>query len=837
MGLTHGAIKQPTRRVVVQFSLLPSRAHTNFCDCPPKISISRYGNTARGFCRRTREARRPDIDLKQFAAIEHMTLSEKTTLSSEEVSNLLASGSVSPQEDIDRLGASALLLENQIKTLVLDNRELLLAETASVRDAAKDFQKLFLSVRSLQSVASRVKAEVSERQVRLSSKIRELANMYETVDLLRQTTYHIKLVQKIKEEYTVSTADEHHDGKTDLSKVARLAMEASQAWKEADLSGIRICEENHKFVEATIVDIRRRAIELLERGVESRNQVDIGSALQALHGLRELGPSLDSLIQEMVQRVKNRFMRSLDAKRVAGAVGLGGLGGIGSGGAVQSQENESKVWSELEKSMDELRESAICASYLEKVLRKRKDLSNTKLVDLLNDDTAHPFATFWEMATGRVKDCFEAVMVSRSRIVRDTLAGHYQRLAGLLEGILASITRETMDGRSRTISDNQYNMYYAMVSSVESEYLTTTQARLESLALTAFPGGARPLPSQVDLQALNARLFEEMKSAHRAGGRVAALAMSVVGTVLLTVASQARDMGDVVNTITNSAAQERNLDLVKCVEDLAKNAVIMQAKLVTSTSSKAARALDVPLDALRQTALELLEPVYKSHTDHMKNIIKKIHTGNFAAAECAESEVATPSSYIMELNNALSLFGRDVLRVSSTTTRSASSRDANKDSVTTSLTSSMCSSLMLCWIKHASFVRPLTTPGKLQLAKDAAELERGLRLLTTRFDISQLHTFKKLAFMDSISDVKAMAMRKQLPRSVILHHLFSRLPESISSPHTRSKLSPIQYYIWVEDHSEEEVLKLINTTLAGTTDVPTLAGDPVVGLMNSLLAM
>ena len=122
-------------------------------------------------------------------------------LSSEEVAALITSGSVSDtQADIDRLRASAELLDEQIKSLVLDNRELLLAETARIGDAAKDFQKVFLSVRSLQNVASKVAAEVAEPRALLSAKTRELADMYELVDLLRQTTRQTRLVQRIKAE-------------------------------------------------------------------------------------------------------------------------------------------------------------------------------------------------------------------------------------------------------------------------------------------------------------------------------------------------------------------------------------------------------------------------------------------------------------------------------------------------------------------------------------------------------------------------------------------------------------------------------------------------------------
>ena len=758
-------------------------------------------------------------------------------LSSDEVSALITSGSVSDtQADIDRLRASAELLNEQIKSLVLDNRELLLAETARIGDAAKDFQKVFLSVRSLQNVASKVAAEVAEPRALLSAKTRELADMYELVDLLRQTTRQTRLVQRIKAEFGDSNSNSNSNSKefADLSKVARLLTEAQQAWDAADLTGIRVCEDNQRYVESTRADVRRQATELLERGVESRNQTDIGVALHALYSLEELGPSLDSLTQEMVQRVKKRFMRSLDPKWLVSGGGMG-IGNIGNmGGSQQSAGDGIKVWEELEKSMDELRESAVCAWYLEKVLGRKIDLSD-------DQHHSHPFASFWTMAATRVKECFDAAMVARSRAVRNTLVGNYQRLAGLLEDTLGSIAKETMAGRTSAVSDELANAYYGVVSSVEAEYLQSIQTRLESLAVTAFHGSASaPLPTQVDLQGLHAGFFEEMKRAQRGGERIVTLSAAVLGTVLLTIASQARDMGDVItstsSTVPSATTIERNVALAESVENLAKLAVSLPIPV------RAARSLDGTVGVLRQTTRELLEPIFKTKMENAEGIMQKMHAVNFAAAQGAESEVASPSSYMVELSATLATFGRVLRRSLSKTLNlpSTTPHSANMSpTVASSLMITFCSTVARCWITHASLIRPLTTPGKLQLAKDAAELEASLRQLSATpipAAISKIHDFKRLLFADNLGDVNALATGSAagnvLPRCVVLHHLFSRLPESISSPHARNKLSAAQYYAWIEDHPEEEVLQLIKAALSASG---ASSSDPVVALMNTLL--
>jgi hypothetical protein len=46
-----------------------------------------------------------------------------------------------------------------------------------------------------------------------------------------------------------------------------------------------------------------------------------------------------------------------------------------------------------------------------------------------------------------------------------------------------------------------------------------------------------------------------------------------------------------------------------------------------------------------------------------------------------------------------------------------------------------------------------------------------------------------------------------------LHHLFSRAPATLESPHTRSRLTPGQYSLWLDEHSQEEALKFARTAL------------------------
>jgi len=61
-------------------------------------------------------------------------------------------------------------------------------------------QRIGLSVRSLQMVAARVRAEVAEPYAQIATRTRQLRNLQATVDLLRHVIHRLKLVQKLRQQ-------------------------------------------------------------------------------------------------------------------------------------------------------------------------------------------------------------------------------------------------------------------------------------------------------------------------------------------------------------------------------------------------------------------------------------------------------------------------------------------------------------------------------------------------------------------------------------------------------------------------------------------------------------
>ena len=224
------------------------------------------------------------------------------------------------------------------------------------------------------------------------------------------------------------------------------------------------------------------------------------------------------------------------------------------------------------------------------------------------------------------------------------------------------------------------------------------------------------------------------------------------------------------------------------------------------------------MERLRLVTYSLLLPIFRSQSAEMEKIIQKMHSLNFGAEDGSESEVAESSSYVRDLMSSLMSFRHEYLSKCLLTSMSSGT-----PTVAHTMAVNMAGQVLTFWVKEASLVRPLTNPGKLQFAKDAAEIESGIEQhlmgpnrsskSALMESVVQFKSFRRLVFLDEHSMDSLQDSLNSLPITVILHHLLSQLPPEIESPYTRNKLSVVQYSTWMDDHSDEEILKQLKATL------------------------
>jgi conserved oligomeric Golgi complex subunit 5 len=139
--------------------------------------------------------------------------------------------------------------------------------------------------------------------------------------------------------------------------------------------------------------------------------------------------------------------------------------------------------------------------------------------------------------------------------------------------------------------------------------------------------------------------------------------------------------------------------------------------------------------------------------------------------------------------------------------------------------------ILRAFVLHVSIVKPLDEPCKLQLTGDMTELEfflgafvsegkskgkRGVGASIGGLDAAgaeyrALRAMRPLLFLETARLAEAGGT-VGLPPLVVLHHILVRAP--IPLPHTLHGWQAAEYVRWVEEHSAEEALTLVEGGLS-----------------------
>ena len=766
----------------------------------------------------------PDFDAAQFA------------------SNALEDKRTTAQAQIDYLQQGIVQLDNQLRHLVLHHRTELIDHSSRLDDADASLQRISLSVRSLQSVAARVRAEIMEPYQHISTRTQQLSNVQKTVDLLRHSIHRVKLVQRLRTEMASGSTEI-----MEIAKAARLLSEIRAADAAADLSGLTAVDADADFLASTNAIVRSQINAALRAGLDSLSQADVGSALQALHNLQELRPVIETYIDNVVLALEKNFTAAMDARKLSASTTPGGVtGGTGGGRSVvgtlqgSTARVQEALWERLHECLEQLWRTSVAVWHLQRVLMKKRDpLTHELFIDVVasrdvgtdNGSGQLPLDRFWELAVSALSQAFaSAFSAQRGGFVREALVAGYPRLAEALE---ASCTRIMKDGFARDAPDaltpQQAAALLGTPVDAERTYLSAVHHRLQSSAATAFAGGSRALPSAADLTTLVARAHEELKTASAGGDRLATLVAAVVGSAIKTCADRAEIMaagGPEIRSVAGGCTpgQARNIALCNALQEVHRSVAALTPRL----PAPAAAALMGPLDAVQSVTLDLVAPLFRAMVDAAQERILRIHSLNLGAGvssstSTSEQQQQEPAEVVVETSACI----RDLVRqltqwrveylAKFTPPPGLMTGPTAASSVPRALVERMASRILIFYIRHAALVRPLSPSGKLQLAKDGGELEASVsqQLLPAEqigAPLRALRAFRRLLFTNT-SDIEGSLSLKEVPRVALLHHLFTRLSPSFASPHTRNKLSPSQYSLWLDEHSQEEAIKFIRAAV------------------------
>ncbi|CAA0816121.1 Golgi transport complex protein-related [Striga hermonthica] len=727
----------------------------------------------------------------------------------------LSSGSAASR--IEKLQEGLRLLDTQLRHEVLSRHHELLDQLSSVKLAESSLSSLRSSLSSLQSSVRRARAELSEPHRAIEVQTRQLNNLHSTSLLLQYSIRALRLIQKLR-----NLVDSQPDSsKWDLSKAAQLHFEILTLYNEYHLSGIDVVDTELKWVTEIGSKIREEGMKVLEKGLESLNQPEVGLGLQVFYNMGELRGTVDGLVSKYKQIGVKSVNTALDMKAVSGGgYGSGGPGGVQRHGTPQigsGAKAREALWQRMSGCMDQLHLVLLAVWHLQRVLSKKRDpFTHVLLLDEVMQD-GDPMLTdrVWDALTKSFASQMKSVFTASS-FVKEIFTSGYPKLVMMIENLLERISRDTdVKGVPPALSSKGKEQMVASIEIFQNAFLGLCLNRLSDLVNSVFSTSNRGgVPSKEHIARITSRIQEEVEAVQQ-DGRLTLLVLREINKVLILLAQRVEyqiSTGPEARQITGPAtpAQVKNFTLYQHLQEIHIRITSMLAGLPTVASD----VLSPALGAIHGVAVDSVTSLFQAMLDRLESCILQIHDQNFGTLGLDAAMDSNASPYMEELQKNIIHFRAEFL---SRLLPSSGAISTGIETICTRLVRSMASRVLTFFLRHASLVRPLSESGKLRMARDMAELE--LVVAQNLFPVEQLgvpyralRAFRPVIFLET-SQLGSSPLLQDLPPSVVLHHMYSRGPEDLQSPLQRNKLTPLQYSLWMDSQGEDQIWKGVKATL------------------------
>jgi hypothetical protein len=683
----------------------------------------------------------------------------------------------------------------------------------------------------------RVRVEIAEPHRQIAARTRQLAALSATVELLHTLIRFLKLTAKLRESLGGPGAD--------LAKAAKTLSEIGTLRAEADLAGVAVVDAELPFLARAAADVRAEAAASLQRGLESLSQSEVGAALQVLANLGELSAHTERTVAAYAKRAAAAAAEALDATKLgaaaaaaaaAGGAGAGGAAGAGGrpGAPTTGARAADALWARLDAGLDKVAACAAAVWHLQRVLAKKRDpVTHALFLDDVAPPggsgggqlaAALPFDRFWGALTRALAEHFGRAY-SAGGFVRDTLLGGYPRLLGALEALFARLLKEC-DAKEKgvppAVRKGEAGALCRAAEAFQNGYLARSLARLNDAAGAAFPpagrdgapgggggGAVAGAPAPSDVAKYVARVHDELVAAGAHAGLCAAVAGGVAKSLTLFAekCEYACAAGPEARQVTGpaSAAQARTLAAATALE--AAHAAL--APFLPALPPAAADALAPALARLHACAADALAPLFRAAAERAEAAVAGMHGEAWGGATPGGGNSAACAALVAVLGHFHAEFAG---RLSPSLPRGG----ALSPPPSRALAAQLAARVLTLFVRHAALLRPLSESGKLRLAQDCAELELAVGALAPLEALGPtyraLRALRPLLFLDTAA-VAGSPLVAELPPSAVLHHLLSRAPPEVASPHARAGLTLQQYATWLERASEADVWRGVKAVL------------------------
>ncbi|KAF9207333.1 Conserved oligomeric Golgi complex subunit [Haplosporangium sp. Z 27] len=393
-----------------------------------------------------------------------------------------AKGELDIATSLSSLSFSIDSLNKQLHEQVTTHYNDLLSQAAGIRELETVLETVKLGLKTLSTSMERLSFKIKTPFEQIQTYTIQLERLQTVSEMLRRVLRFLYLSKRLEMQMP--------GGDLELTKAALTLSEVDALLQESDLEGITVVDKEIKNLESVRGKIVLSADRILQEGMESQNQAQVGSALQVFYSLKRLELKIVAMTSLISNKLQLQIKQAVDIQSLQKEAKESG-GGASSGfvgGGVRRNNGEPSVgaaalwtsilWKRMEKLIDEMYSGCIKIYLLERVLaRKRDPLTQISFLEIAsNSMDGNMVHRFWQSLSAHLEQELKTAARS-SQFLHQALIDGFPRLLNLLHEFFSRVSVHSNIATSDEGQSPEIVLMLRAISSFEAAYKTKTAQR------------------------------------------------------------------------------------------------------------------------------------------------------------------------------------------------------------------------------------------------------------------------------------------------------------------------------------------------------------------------
>ncbi|KAL5254224.1 hypothetical protein ACHWQZ_G013859 [Mnemiopsis leidyi] len=693
--------------------------------------------------------------------------------------SIIASSTVS--QTLQALQTGVEKLNFALEEHVSDHYEDLINQATGMDILEESLAIVKTRIDQLQRSMTTIKKRLSEPYNQMTVRTQQLGRLQKTCDVLRRVTRIQYLTKRLKQQLD--------GGIKEITKTSQTFNELQYLYGDGDLEGIEVIDKDIDWVKKARADMEVQAEQLLTQGLSSFNQNQTSTALQVFNSIGTLqlvvSKTLQSKCGSVEQNLKSALSGSYEQSYNGAAPGGANIG--------NTTAWRASLWTSLDKWSNNISSQYNQIHVLHRTLVRRRDASSQKT--LLEECNVTPIQTYVSAVSSALQQELRNVNSSAKQALNMEYPKALRLVVSLWNHFSAKLDVEGLED----VTLPNINIR-EVLTPFQCTYLARSLNRLLDPVNIAFPG--KTVPSTSEMESIVRIMVSELTAA-RGDEELKKLSTNNILKAIRDILNKCESLthhGSGINDITSAPTQYhiRNIQVINVL-------CTLHSKLEEVPADLSAGKTEV-WNMISDSVNSLLDP-FRSQIEH---ILNTIHDTDFGFDK---QDITDCSTYINLIEETINHLVSNYL-----------SHVSNKTTVLPKL-QDFQDSLISLYLHHLCAVRPLGEGGKMMIATDIAEMERVLGGLLDEHAVSEqfkvLRAFRAVLFL-SVEDLCTV---RNVPKPMLLNHMFSRAGDALLSPYKVAGWTPSQYVAWLYSHPYE-VVDMIQGTIQWYEDMIRESGAP-----------